>query len=94
MTDFFKLPISNGCLYRNGNLVYDYRSGSVRDTYELINFKWQKIATQNYNTIPAGAVCLTSESYLLPSDVAGYALIGAFAVALCFLGVVWSIFRR
>lgn len=93
MTNLFKLPESDGCLVRNNNYVYDYLSNH-RDTYELINFEWTKISTTTYSSLPSGAVCLDSGSYLLPADFAGFAFLVCGACAIFMLSLIWSIFRR
>ena len=96
MDEYFKLPTGYTCIQRNGDQLYAYNSTyTTRDTYELLNFKYQKVATNSNNYAYNPSVCLpTTETHLIPSSMAGDVLlmVGLF-ICLLMTGL-FHVFRR
>ena len=96
MDKYFKLPENYACLQRNGDGVYAYSSDyRTRDTYELDNFEYIKVATSTsqYGYTP-GTCFPSSMTHLIPSSVSGFVFLAIVISVLTLVAGLFSIFRR
>lgn len=96
MDDYFKLPIGYACLQRNGDSIYAYSSNyQVRDSYELDNFKYIKVATSTNNYGYTANTCLPSTmTHLIPFSLSGSLFIAvSIFVSVLVIGV-FNVFKR
>lgn len=95
-SEYFKLPENYACLSRTDSQIYAFSSDyRVRDTYELNNFRWLKVgtSTNSYGFTPS--VCLPdTESYLIPSELSGFVIVGATIIAAMFVAGLFKVFSR
>lgn len=94
--DYFKLPENYACLQKNNSQILAYSSDyKTRDTYELDNFQYLKVASSysNYGYTPG--ICLPSDTtYLIPEDMAGHVFLGAIITAVALATVLFKVFSR
>lgn len=96
MDDYFKLPTGYACLARDGEYIRAYQQGfGTRDTFELDNLKWVKVATQSTPGTFSPSVCLPQTmTHLIPSSVSGFFFAAAVGCVLTLVAGLFSIFRR
>lgn len=96
MDKYFKLPTGYTCLQRNGDQVYAYtQNNTVRDTYELDNFEYLKIASSTNNYGYSVGTCLPSTvSHLIPASISGYVFLSVTIVISVLVIGLFNVFKR
>lgn len=96
MDDYFKLPTGYACLARNGDNIYAYNSGyTTRDTYELANFRYVKIATESRINGYTVNTCYPSDmAYLIPASFGPACLISISLFITLIIKGIFYVFRR
>lgn len=96
MDKYFKLPTGYTCLQRNGDNIYAYTTDlRTRDTYELDNFQYVKVASNtNSYGFTLGSCLPTDMAYLIPSSFAPSAFLAA-SLFICVLVIgLFNVFKR
>ena len=96
MYNYFKLPTGYSCLQRNGDSIYAYSSNyQVRDTFELDNFVYIKVATSSNSYGYSVNSCLPSDLvYLIPSSFAPFVFLSCSILVSLIISGLFYVFKR
>lgn len=96
MDEYFKLPTGYACIQRNGDQFYAYNSTyTTRDTYELDNFKYLKVATSTNNYGYTANTCLPSSvTHVIPFSMAGEVFLSVSIFICVLIAGLFHVFRR
>lgn len=94
--DYFKLPDNYACIQKNSSQIYAYSQDyRTRDTFELDNFLWLKVASSSNNYAYTPGTCLPSDvDYLIPDSLAGSFVIAAALAAAILVAGLFKVFSR
>ena len=96
MDDYFKLPTGYACIQRNGDQFYAYTNNyQTRDTYELINYKYIKVASNTNNYGFTANTCLPSSvSHVIPSSISGDLFVSLSLFIVLIVSGLFYVFKR
>ena len=96
MDNYFKLPTGYACLERSSNQVRAYTSDyRTRDTFELINFQYQKVNTQTNTYAYTPSMCLpNSLTHLIPESISGSVFVAASIFLSILMMGLFHVFKR